>query len=79
MRQLGALAPDGAGGGFRGYEDVLMPADLSSVVELRRAAALDELRDQDGKPFAPESLHANYFVDPALRENGEFGTVFTAG
>ena len=76
---LGALVPDGAGDGFRGYEDVLMPADLCSAVELRRAAALDELRDQDGKPCAPESLHANYFAEPALRENGKFGTVFMVG
>ena len=38
---LGAAAGDG----FRGYEDVLMPANLCSAVKLRRAAALDELRD----------------------------------
>ena len=76
---LGALVPDGAGDGFRGYEDVLMPADLCSAVELRRAAALEKLRGQDGKPFALESLHASYFADPALRENGEFGTVLTVG
>ena len=55
LGSLGALVPDGAGGGFRGYEDVLMPADLCSAVELRRAAALDELRDQDGKPCAPRA------------------------
>ena len=36
---LGALVPDGAGDGFRGYEDVLAPADLCSADELRRAAA----------------------------------------
>ena len=68
---LGALVVDGAGDGFRGYEDVLMPADLCSAAELRRAAALDELRGRDGKPFALEGLHANYFAEPALRENDE--------
>ena len=70
---------DGAVDGFRGYEGVLMPAALCSAVELRRAAALDELRDQDGKPCAPESLHADYFAEPALKENDEFGAVFTVG
>ena len=64
-----ALVPDGAGDGSRGY-------DLGSAVELRRAAALDELRDKNGKPCAPESLHADYFAEPALRENDDFGTVF---
>ena len=58
---------------------MLMSADLCSAVELRRAAALDELRDQDGKPCAPESPYANYFAEPALRENDEFGTVFAVG
>ena len=54
-----------------------MPADLFSAVELRRTAARDELRDRDGKPFAPESLHANYFAEPALIENDKFGAAFT--
>ena len=71
----GALVPDGARGGYRGYRGVFTSADLCSAVELLRAAALDELRDEDGKPYAPKSLHANYSAGPALRENDEFGTI----
>ena len=58
---------------------MLAPADLCSADELRRAAALDELRDRDGKPLALGSLHAGYYAEPALRENDEFGTVFKVG
>ena len=79
LEPFGALAPDGAGGGLRGYGDVLLPASLCLAAELRRAASLDELRDQDGKPRAPESLHASYFTEPALRESDDLGTAFTVG
>ena len=43
--------------------------------ELRRAAVLDELRDQNGKHCAPESLYASFFAEPALRESGGLDTV----
>ena len=42
---------------------MLVAASTCTAVELRRAAALDELRDQDGKPCAPEGLHANFFAE----------------
>ena len=54
---------------------MLVAASTCTAVERRRTAALDELRDQDGKSCAPESLHASFFAEPALRENGEFGAV----
>ena len=79
LAPLGALVPDGAGDGLRGYGDVLLPASLCSAVELLHAASLDELRDQDEKPCAPESLHASYFTEPALRESDDLGAVFTVG
>ena len=58
---------------------MLIAASTFTAVELRRAAALDELRDQDGKHCAPESLLTCFFAEPALRENGEFGTEFRGG
>ena len=58
---------------------MLVSANTCKAAKLRRAAALDELRDQDGKLCAPESLHASFFAEPALRENGESGTVFAVG
>ena len=76
---LGALVPDGAGDGLRGYEDVLVAASTCTAVELRRAAALDELSGQYWKPCAPDSLHASLFAEPALRENDEFGAVLMEG
>ena len=69
---LNALVPDGAG-------DVRIAANTCTVVELRRAAALDELRDQDERHCASEGLDASFLAEPALRENGELGTVFTVG
>ena len=56
-----------------------MSAGLCSPVELRRAASLDELREQNGNPCALESLHANYFAEPARRESAELGTDFSVG
>ena len=58
---------------------MLVAASTCTAVELRREVSLDEIRDQEGKPCAPKSLHARYFAKPALRENGEFGTVLAVG
>ena len=56
-----------------------MAVKTYTAVELRRAAALDEFRDQDGKPCTPESLDVSFFAEPALREDEESGTVFAVG
>ena len=56
-----------------------MAASTCTVIEFRRAAPLDEPRDQDGKPCGPENLHAGYFTEPALRESDELGAGFTMG
>ena len=76
---LSALVPDGLGDEHRGYGSAPVSAGLCSAVELRRAASPDELRDRDGKPCVTGSLHASYFAEPALRQNGELGTALTAG
>ena len=75
---LGALVLDGAGDELRGYDDVLVAASMCTV-KLRRTVSLDELRDQDGKPCAPVSMHASYFIESALRESDDLRTAFTVG
>ena len=66
------ILEDGAGGGLRGCGDVLVAANTCTAVELRRAAALDELRNQDGTHCAPGSLDMCFFAEPSLRENEEY-------
>ena len=56
---------------------MLVAAHEYTVDGARRAAVLDELRDQDGKDCAPGSLHAGFFAELALREHGELITVLT--
>ena len=58
---------------------MLVAAHRCTVGEVRRAAILDELREQDGKHRAYGSLYAGFFAEPALREHGELGTVFAVG
>ena len=58
---------------------MLVAANSCTAVELRRAAALDELRDQNGGHCAPESLDVRSFAEPAVRENEESGTAFKVG
>ena len=69
MGPFGALVPDGAGDGLRGYEDVLVAASTSTAVELRRAAVLDELRDQ-GRLTLRSREPAREFLRRAGAEGG---------
>ena len=51
---LNTLVSDGTGDGLQGYEDVPVAANICTAVELRRAAAMGDIRDQNKRHCARE-------------------------
>ena len=50
---------------------------IGHVVNFNLGALRETLRDRDGRSYALGSLHAGYYAEPALRESGKLGAVFT--